>query len=93
MILATNPIMYAFFYALYMIINIYFYMIIAYILLSWVPELRKTKFYTMIYLIVSPYMRFFRGILVFGNFDFTPIVGIMLLRFFLLFMNDFLATL
>ncbi len=93
MMLATNQFMYLFFSAIYFALNIYFYMIIAYILLSWIPEIRESKFYYLLYQIVSPYMRFFRGILVFGQMDFTPIAGIMLLRFFLLFMNDFMQTL
>ncbi len=88
-----NPILIMFFQIVYTLLNIYFYMIIAYVLLSWVPEIRQSKFYATLYQIVDPYMRVFRGVLVFGGMDFTPIVGIMLLRFFLLFMNSFIQTL
>ncbi len=91
--LLLNPFLIAFFEVLYFILNIYMFAIIGYILLSWVPELRNSRIYAFLHQIVDPYLRIFRGFLVFGNFDFTPIIGILLLRFFLMFMADFIQTL
>lgn len=59
-------------------LRIYFYILIAFVLLSWFPEFRHTKFYRVIAQIAMPYMRLFRGLLVFGSFDFTPILGFLL---------------
>lgn len=53
----------------------YLYILIAYVLMSWIPELRGTKLHQIIHNIANPYMRIFRGILVIGMFDFTPIIG------------------
>ena len=60
------------------ILKIYYWILIAYILGSWIPELRKTKIYQIIYQLANPYMRIFRGLLVFGMLDFTPIIGFLL---------------
>ncbi len=65
---------------IYYLLTVYFYMLIAYILFSWVPELQQTRFYQVLHQIADPYMRIFRGLLVFGQFDFTPIVGFLLFR-------------
>ncbi len=62
------------------ILEIYYWILIAYILGSWIPELRKTKLYQIIYKLANPYMRIFRGLLVFGMLDFTPIIGFLLYR-------------
>lgn len=69
------------YYLLYItvwILRIYFYILIAYVLLSWFPEFRQSKFYYIIYRIANPYMSIFRGLLVFGQMDFTPILGFIL---------------
>jgi len=62
-------------------LQIYFYILIAYILLSWITELRNSKFYYYIKLLADPYMRIFRGLLVFGMMDFTPIIGFLLYQY------------
>ncbi len=56
----------------------YYYILIAYVLMSWIPELRGSKLHKAIHSIASPYMRIFRGLLVFGMMDFTPIIGFIL---------------
>ncbi len=66
------------FYWIYRALQIYFYLIIASILMSWVPELKRTKIGQLIERIVNPFMRIFRGIIVIGMFDFTPMIGIFL---------------
>ncbi len=78
---------------LYYILNIYFYVLIAYVLLSWIPDIRETKFYYYLHQVADPYMRLFRGILVFGQMDFTPIVGFFLYMFGLQFFQAFIASL
>lgn len=59
----------------YRILQVYFYILIGSILLSWLPELRETQIGRFIHALANPYMRVFRGLLVFGMFDFTPIIG------------------
>ncbi len=78
---------------LYNILEIYFFLMIAYILLSWVPSIRESKLYYYLHVIVNPYLRFFRGIVVFGYFDFTPILGFLLYRFGLSAFGEFVASL
>ena len=63
---------------IHMLLTVYYWILIAYVLGSWIPELRKTKIYRVIYQIANPYMRIFRGLLVFGMMDFTPILGFLL---------------
>ena len=59
-------------------LQIYFWILIAYVLMSWLPEIRGTKIHNFVSQVANPYMRIFRGILVFGMFDFTPIIGFIL---------------
>lgn len=68
-------------YVIYRILQIYFYVLIADVLLSWVPELRRTKIGQIIHRIADPYMRIFRGLIVVGMFDFTPIIGFFIYEF------------
>lgn len=66
------------FYYIYRILQVYFYVIFASILMSWVPELRKTKIGQVIDKLANPFMSVFRGFIVIGMFDFTPMLGIFL---------------
>ena len=74
------------FTVLFYALQAYYYILIIYILMSWIPELRGSKFHQIIHGIANPYMRIFRGLLVFGRMDFTPILGFILyqvgLRYF-----------
>ena len=63
---------------IYYILQAYYWILIIYVLGSWIPELRKTKLYSLIHYLANPYMRIFRGLLVFGMMDFTPILGFIL---------------
>ena len=56
----------------------YYWILIIYVLMSWVPEARGTKFHQIIHSIANPYMRIFRGLLVIGMIDLTPILGFLL---------------
>lgn len=66
------------FYYVYWALRIYFYVIIASILMSWVPEIKHTKIGQLIDRIANPFMRIFRGIIVIGMFDLTPMLGLFL---------------
>lgn len=66
---------------LYYVLEAYYYILIAYILLSWIPSIRQSAFYATIAKVADPYMRIFRGWFVFGQMDFTPIVGFLLFQF------------
>lgn len=72
--------MYYLFSVLVWALRIYFYILIAYVLLSWFPEFKNTKIASIIARLADPYMRIFRGLLVFGAFDFTPILGFLLFQ-------------
>lgn len=60
---------------LFDILQIYYYFLIAGILLSWLPFLYQYKIFRAIRKIGDWYMGPFSGVLVLGPIDFTPIVG------------------
>lgn len=66
---------------LYYALSAYYYIMIAYILMSWIPELRGSKLYGYVSSITDPYLRIFRGLIVIGMIDLTPIIGFMLYQF------------
>ncbi len=70
-------------YYLYMVLQIYFYIMIIYILLTWTP-LIDSEFGRLLRKITDPYLRLFRGALVFNGLDFTPMVGLLLYQFVLI---------
>ena len=70
-------------YLIIELINIYIYLIIFYIILGWIKEIRESGFYRVLGVLVEPFFRIFRGIFVFGGLDFTPMFGIILLQFIL----------
>ena len=78
---------------LYYVLRIYLYLLFAYVLLSWIPEIRQSKFYYYLHQIADPYLRLFRGIIVFGQLDFTPIVGFILYGFGLQAFGMFISSL
>lgn len=63
---------------LYYLLTAYYWILIINIFLSWVPEVRNTKIGRFLTWLGDPYMRIFRGLLVFGMLDFTPIIGFIL---------------
>jgi len=65
------------------ILYFYFYLIIAYVLLGWIQEVRKSRFYEILGMLTEPFFRVFRGWLVFNGLDFTPMVGLMLYQYLL----------
>ncbi len=78
---------------IYILLQVYYWILIAYILGSWIPELRDTKLYKIVYQLANPYMRIFRGLLVFGMMDFTPILGFLLYQWGLSNLNNMIQTL
>jgi len=62
----------------YYILTAYYWILIINIFLSWIPELKNTKIGRVLIWLGDPYMRIFRGLLVFGMMDFTPIIGFIL---------------
>lgn len=59
------------------IIQIYSILLIIYILMSWVPASRETKFGKLLEKIAEPYLGFFRKFIPpLGMIDISPIVGL-----------------
>ncbi|GAB6990595.1 YggT family protein [Paenibacillus pini] len=74
-------------YEIYRIISIlfdiYFYMIIIYTLMSWLPNLRESFIGELLAKLVEPYLSPFRRIIppIFGMLDISPIVALFVLQF------------
>ncbi|BCG60225.1 YggT family protein [Paenibacillus sp. URB8-2] len=62
--------------------NIYFYMIIFYVLMSWLPNVRDNFIGELLGKLVEPYLTPFRKIIppLFGTIDFSPIVALLVLE-------------
>lgn len=76
---------------IYYILYAYFWVIIIYILLGWIPSIRQSKFYYQLHIIVSPFMDTFRGLLVIGMIDLTPMIGLFLYNIGLEYFSQFLG--
>ncbi|WP_432774401.1 YggT family protein [Brevibacillus gelatini] len=62
--------------------EVYQYMIIAYILMSWVPQMRATGIGQLLERLVEPYLAPFRRFIpTLGFIDVSPIVALIALRF------------
>lgn len=62
-------------------VQIYIYMIIAYILMSWIPSLQHSTFGQLLGKVVEPYLAIFRKIIPpLGMIDLSPIVAIFALQ-------------
>jgi YggT family protein len=62
-------------------IQIYQILLVIYILMSWVPSTRETKFGQMLEKIAEPYLGFFRRFIPpLGMIDISPIVGLFALN-------------
>ncbi len=69
-------------YYIYMALQIYFYIMIIYVILTWTP-LINSQLGRILGRIVNPYLGVFRGWFVLGNIDFTPMIGLLLYQFVL----------
>lgn len=63
---------------LYYILNIYWNIMTIGVILSWIPGVFKYRFPRLIRKVSDWYLYPFRGLLVFGFLDFTPIIGFLL---------------
>lgn len=63
---------------LYYILSGYWYIMIAGVLLSWLPGLMQYKIFAIIRTISDWYLKPFQGKVILGVFDFTPIIGFMI---------------
>lgn len=63
--------------------NIYYFMIIAYVLLSWLPNVRESFVGELLGKLVEPYLKPFRKIIppIGGMLDISPIVALIALKF------------
>lgn len=68
---------------IYNLTDIYWYMIIAYVLMSWIPNLRESFIGELLSKLVEPYLSPFRKIIppIGGMFDISPIIALVALRF------------
>jgi len=70
-------------YYIYTLIEIYTYMLIAYVLLSWLPSARNSFIGEMLGKLCEPYLSVFRRFIppIGGMIDISPIVALIALRF------------
>lgn len=63
--------------------RIYYYMILFYILMSWLPNLRENFIGELLGKLVEPYLTPFRKIIppLFGTIDISPIIALVVLQF------------
>ncbi|RHW39723.1 YggT family protein [Lysinibacillus yapensis] len=65
-----------------MAFSIYSFMLIIYILMSWVPAAQESSFGRLLAKLCEPYLGFFRKFIPpIGMIDFSPIIAILLLSF------------
>lgn len=65
------------------IVEIYYWLILIYILMSWLPNARESKFGEIIGKFVEPYLAPFRRFIppIFGMIDISPIIALFALRY------------
>lgn len=64
------------------VFSIYSFMLIIYILMSWVPAIQSSSFGRLLAKACEPYLGFFRKFIPpIGMIDFSPIIAILLLSF------------
>ena len=62
--------------------NIYYFCLIGYILMSWIPALQHSAVGRFLETVCEPYLAFFRKFIPpLGMIDISPIVGLLVLRF------------
>lgn len=66
-----------------MLFNIYFYMIVIYVLMSWLPNLRENFIGELLTKLVEPYLSTFRRFIppIMGMLDISPIIALFVLQF------------
>ena len=63
--------------------NVYFYMVLIYVLMSWLPSVRESVVGEFLGKLVEPYLRPFRRLIppLGGMLDISPIIALLALRF------------
>ncbi|MHA0855862.1 YggT family protein [Paenibacillus sp. CMAA1364] len=66
-----------------LLFEIYFYMIVIYVLMSWLPNLRNNFIGELLTKLVEPYLAPFRRFIppIMGMIDISPIIGLFVLQF------------
>lgn len=66
-----------------MLFEIYFYMIVIYVLMSWLPNLRENFIGELLAKLVEPYLSVFRRFIppIMGMLDISPIIALFVLQF------------
>lgn len=67
--------------AIYWILQVFSGFLGMSIILSWIPSLYEYKIFRLIRRVSDWYLRPFRGVLVIGMFDLTPMIGIGIYQF------------
>ena len=63
------------------VVDLYGFLLILYILSSWIPQVRHSRVGEILALVSEPYLRLFRGVIpLFGGIDFSPILALIVLR-------------
>lgn len=63
------------------LVGLYGFLLILYLLSSWIPQLRHSRVGEILAQVSEPYLRLFRGIIpLFGGMDFSPILAFIVLR-------------
>lgn len=63
------------------LVDLYGFLLILYILSSWIPQLRHSTVGQILAQLSEPYLRLFQGIIpLFGGIDFSPILAFIVLR-------------
>lgn len=68
---------------LFWLLQSYFIFIVINIFLTWIPFVYKYNFFRVCRKISDWYLGPFRGIIVLGMFDFSPIIGLFIFQFIL----------
>lgn len=64
------------------VFNVYQFMVIAYVLMSWVPQMRETPIGQLLERLVEPYLSVFRRFIPsLGPIDISPIIALIALSF------------
>jgi YggT family protein len=68
---------------IYVLYQVYFYMVLIYVLMSWLPSVRASFVGEFLGKLVEPYLRPFRRLIppLGGVMDISPIVALLALRF------------
>lgn len=67
--------------ALIRALDIYSFIILIYVIISWIPDLKRNSFFYYISKIVDPYLDIFRKLnLRYGAIDFTPLLALIVLQ-------------